>query len=189
VALAGPSGVGKSSVVELLLRFRDYGGSITIGGTELRGLASDDLRRLMAVVPQRPHLFNTTIRDNILLAHPAATDEQLQRALADAALTEWVAKLPQGLETRVGEGGSAVSGGEARRIALARALVQDAPLLILDEPTEGLDLATERLVVARLDERLQGKTVLIVTHRPACLALAGSVVWLIPLPVVPAASI
>jgi ATP-binding cassette subfamily C protein CydC len=89
-----------------------------------------------------------------------------------------VALLPDGLETRVGEGGSAVSGGEARRIALARALVQDAPLLILDEPTEGLDLVTERTVVARLATRLQGKTVLIITHRPACLELAGSVVWL-----------
>ena len=181
VALAGPSGVGKSTVADLLLRFRPYQGSITIGGTELRELAAEDLRRLIAAVPQRPHLFNTTIRENILLANPEATDDQLHRALEDSALAGWVASLPDGLETRVGEGGSSVSGGEARRIALARALLQDAPLVILDEPTEGLDLATERMVVSRLAARLQGKTVLIITHRPACLELAGTVFWMAPL--------
>ena len=180
VALAGPSGCGKSSVAELLLRFRPYRGSITIGGTELRNLAADDLLRLIAAVPQRPHLFNTTIRENILLANPAATDDQLRRALETAVLADWVASLPEGLETRVGEGGSEVSGGEARRIALARALVKDAPIVILDEPTEGLDLATERMVVSRLAEQLQGKTVLIISHRPVCLELADSVVRMAP---------
>lgn len=181
VALAGPSGVGKSSVAELLLRFRPYTGSITIGGTELREMAADDLRRLISVVPQRPHLFDTTIRGNILLANPGATDDQLHRALEDASLADWVASLPDGLETRAGEGGCAVSGGEARRIALARALLQDAQIVILDEPTEGLDLATERSVVLRLAARLQGKSVLIITHRPACLELARTVVWMKPL--------
>lgn len=180
VALAGPSGCGKSSVVELLLRFRPYQGSITIGGTEVRDLASDDLLRQMAVVPQRPHLFNSTIRANILLANPEVSDKELHLALEDALLADWITSLPEGLETRVGEGGKAVSGGEARRIALARALVKDAPIFILDEPTEGLDLATERLVIARLAKRLQGKTVLIITHRPTCLELAERVVWLTP---------
>lgn len=181
VALAGPSGCGKSSVVELLLRFRPYQGSITIGGTEVRDLPSDDLLQLIAAVPQRPHLFNSTIRENLLLANPDASDKELQQALEDAALTDWVASLPKGLETRVGEGGSAVSGGEARRIALARALIKDAPILILDEPTEGLDLATEKKVIERLGTRLTGKTVLIITHRPACLALANRSVWMNPL--------
>jgi ATP-binding cassette subfamily C protein CydC len=178
LALAGPSGSGKSSVVELLLRFRPYSGSITIGGSEVRDLASDDLLRLIAAVPQRPHLFNSSIRDNLLLAHPQATDTELHQALADACLSDWVAGLPEGLETRVGEGGSAVSGGEGRRIALARALLKDAPIVILDEPTEGLDLDTEKKVIARLTTRLKGKTVLIISHRPACLTLADRVVWM-----------
>jgi ATP-binding cassette subfamily C protein CydC len=178
LALAGPSGSGKSSIAELLLRFRPYQGSITIGGSEVRDLASDDLLRLIAVVPQRPHLFNSSIRANLLLANPDATKEELQQALADALLADWVASLPEGLETRVGEGGSAVSGGEARRIALARALLKATPLVILDEPTEGLDLVTEEKVIARLTTRLAGKTVLIISHRPACLKLADRVVWM-----------
>ncbi len=180
LALAGPSGSGKSSIAELLLRFRPYSGSITIGGSEVRDLASDELLRLIAAVPQRPHLFNSSIRANLLLANPVATDTELQQALADALLTDWVAALPEGLETRVGEGGSAVSGGEARRIALARALLKETPIVILDEPTEGLDLATEEKVIARLATRLSGKTVLIITHRPACLTLANRVVWMTP---------
>ncbi|WP_306537172.1 thiol reductant ABC exporter subunit CydC [Geobacter sp.] len=178
VALAGPSGVGKSTVAEILLRFRDYAGSVTVGGTEIRDLAADELRGVIAAVPQRPHLFNATIRENIMVGNPAAGDDALRHALEDAGLAAWVAGLPLGMETPVGEGGSAVSGGEARRIALARALVKDAPILLLDEPTEGLDAGTEREVVARLAARTAGKTVLVITHRPACLVLADRVVRL-----------
>jgi ATP-binding cassette subfamily C protein CydC len=178
VALVGPSGTGKSSLAEVLLRFRDYGGSITLGGTELCRFAADDLRSLVAAAPQSPHLFNATIRENILLARPGATESELRTALHAAALDTWTDALPEGLETRVGEGGCAVSGGEARRIALARALLKDAPLLILDEPTEGLDAATEQLVLQRLQERLHGKSLLLITHRPACLTLANRVVRL-----------
>jgi ATP-binding cassette subfamily C protein CydC len=178
LALAGPSGCGKSSIAELLLRFRPYQGEISIGGTEMNSLASDELRTLIAAVPQRPHLFNSTLRDNLLLANPDASEPQLQQAMDDSCLTDWVDTLPEGLETRVGEGGNAVSGGEARRIALARALLKDTPILILDEPTEGLDLDTEQKVVARLMARLAGKTVLIITHRPACLKLADRVIWM-----------
>lgn len=178
VALVGPSGAGKSTVVELLLRFRDYGGSITVGGVELRDLAADDLYRLIAAVPQRPHLFNATIGENILVGRSGAGEDDLAGVLEDAGLSAWVAGLPQGLETPVGEGGSAVSGGEARRIALARALLKGAPILLLDEPTEGLDAVTEQQVITRLTERIKGTTVLIITHRPACLALADRVVRL-----------
>lgn len=177
-ALTGPSGSGKSSIVEILLRFRDYRGSVTVGGTEIRDLAAADLRRLMTAVPQRPHLFNATLRENLLVGNPAAGEEALRGVLDDVALSSWVVTLPLGLDTPLGEGGSAVSGGEARRIALARALLKEAQLLILDEPTEGLDAATERQVVARLAARCAGRTVLIVTHRPACLALADRVVRL-----------
>jgi len=111
VALTGGSGSGKSTVAEILLRFRDYEGSITLGGSELRTLAADDLRLLIAALPQKPHIFNTTIRENLLLARPAATDAEIAAAVHDAMLDEWLARLPDGLETRVGEGGSAVSGG------------------------------------------------------------------------------
>jgi len=176
VALTGDSGSGKSTVAEILLRFRDYEGSITLGGSELRTLAADDLRLLIAALPQKPHIFNTTIRENLLLARPAATDAEIAAAVHDAMLDEWLARLPDGLETRVGEGGSAVSGGEARRIAVARTLLKDAPLVILDEPTEGLDAVTELRLLERLDRRLRGKSLLIISHRPAPLAFVDRVV-------------
>ena len=175
VAVVGPSGSGKSSLIELLLRFRPYQGIIRIGGVDLRELGSEQLAGLVAAVPQQPHLFNSSIRDNILLERDCS-ETKLQDILRDCGLEAWVAALPDGLQTRVGEAGSAVSGGEARRIALARALVADRPILLLDEPTEGLDGATEQLVVQRLQQRLQGTTVLVVTHRPACLALAQQVI-------------
>ncbi|HWI41448.1 MAG TPA: thiol reductant ABC exporter subunit CydC, partial [Verrucomicrobiae bacterium] len=147
LALTGPSGAGKSTLIELLLRFREYEGSIRLGGAELRLLCPDRLRSLVSAVPQNPHLFNATIRENILLGSPSATQAELLRAVEDAALGAWIATLPQGLETPVGEGGTGVSGGEARRVALARALLKEAPVLLLDEPTEGLDAATEAAVV------------------------------------------
>ncbi|NVN88962.1 MAG: thiol reductant ABC exporter subunit CydC [Desulfuromonadales bacterium] len=176
--LVGPSGSGKSTIVEILLRFRDYSGSITVGGTELRKLAGDDVRRLFSVLPQQPHLFNTSIRENILLARPNASEEELQTVLFESGLAPWVTGLPMGLDTAVGEGACSVSGGEARRIALARALLKDAPVLLLDEPTEGLDASMEQEVVTRLAKRIRGKTALIISHRPACTALADQVIRL-----------
>jgi ATP-binding cassette, subfamily C, bacterial CydC len=181
VVLSGSSGVGKSLLVEILLRFRGYEGSITVGGVEIRDLSKDVLRNMISAVPQRPHLFNGSIRDNILLGNPSAREEQLQQVLRDSALDVWVAGLPLGLSTAVGINGSEVSGGEARRIALARALLKVAPILLLDEPTEGLDAATERTVVSRLSARNKsagGVTMLVISHRPACLALGDSVISL-----------
>jgi len=175
VAVVGVSGSGKSTLVELLLRFRNYQGSITIGGVELRDCATDELNRLLVALPQAPHLFNATIRDNILLGR-TLSDQQLSELVEDCGLDAWIATLPLGLDTPVGETGSSVSGGEARRIALARTLVTDAPVVLLDEPTEGLDGATEQLVVQRLHKRLAGRSVLVVTHRPTVLALAQRVV-------------
>ena len=179
--LTGTSGAGKSLLVEILLRFRDYEGSITVGGVEIRDLPKDVLIGMIAAVPQRPHLFNGTICDNILLGNGSADEEQLRQALRDSCLDAWVAGLPLGLETVVGINGSAVSGGEARRIALARALLKNAPILLLDEPTEGLDAATEREVVSSLNGRYRGDkgvTMLVVSHRPACLELGDSVIRL-----------
>lgn len=176
VALWGPSGSGKSTVAELLLRFRDYDGSIRIGGIELRDLVGDDLRGIIGALPQQPHLFNSDIRSNLLVGNPEADEETLNEVLRDMALYDWVMTLPEGLDTPVGEGGSRISGGEAKRIALARALLKNAPVLLLDEPTEGLDPATEQQVVAGLSQRIRGKTVVLITHRPATLSLAGQVV-------------
>ena len=181
LVLTGTSGVGKSLLLEILLRFRNYEGSITVGGIEIRDMSKETLVGMIAAVPQRPHLFNSTIRDNILLGNPSADEEQLQQALRDSCLDVWVAGLPLGLETAVGINGSAVSGGEARRIALARALLKGTPILLLDEPTEGLDAATEREVVSRLNGRLRasgGTTLLVVSHRPACQKLGDSVIRL-----------
>ncbi len=181
LVLTGPSGSGKSLIVEILLRFRTYEGNITVGGIEISDLAKDAVHDLIAAVPQRPHLFNGTIRDNVMLGNVLADEEQLHRALYDSGLDAWVASLPDGLATQVGINGSAVSGGEGRRIALARALLKNAPILLLDEPTEGLDAATEREVISRLQSRIRDAketTMLIVSHRPACLTLGDSVIRL-----------
>jgi ATP-binding cassette subfamily C protein CydC len=178
VALVGPSGAGKSTIMELLLRFRPYTGTISIGDAELRDLADDTVRQLVSALPQTPHLFNATIRDNILIARPEASTDELATVIEDAGLAEWIKNLPEGLSTQVGEQGHLVSGGEARRIALARTLLKDTPIVLLDEPTEGLDAALERQIVARLSERLAGKTVLLATHRRACLRMADRVVTL-----------
>jgi len=164
-----------------MLRFRAYEGSITVGGIEIRDLAKDGLLGMIAAVPQRPHLFNGTIRENILLGNDAADEGQLRQVLGDCCLETWVTGLPLGLDTLVGINGSAVSGGEARRIALARALLKDAPILLLDEPTEGLDAATEREVVSRLNKRFRGAggtSLLVISHRPACLALGDAIMRL-----------
>jgi ATP-binding cassette subfamily C protein CydC len=138
------------------------------------------LHGMFTAVPQRPHMFNGTIRDNVLLGNEAADEDQLQMALRDSALESWVAGLPLGLATPVGINGSAVSGGEARRIALARALLKGAPIVLLDEPTEGLDAATEHEVVSRLNGRFRGSgaTLLVVSHRPECMKLGDSVIRL-----------
>lgn len=176
VALTGPSGSGKSSLAEILLRFREYQGSISFGGRELKEYAADDLRRVISALPQQPHLFNTSIRDNITVANPDASAEEIAAVVYAAALDVWIESLPEGLNTRVGEGGCEISGGEARRVALARALLNDVPFYILDEPTEGLDAANEQLLLARIDKRLKGKSLLLITHRPAPLQIVDSVV-------------
>jgi ATP-binding cassette subfamily C protein CydC len=178
VALTGESGAGKSSVAELLLRFRSYQGSITLGGVELADLDSGEVRRRITAVQQQPHIFNGTVRDNITLAKPEASDGEIAAALHDSVLDVWVAGLPDGLQTRTGEGGAAISGGEARRIAIARALLKDAPIVILDEPTEGLDPVAEALLLERLSVRLQGKTLLLITHSKAPLAIVDKIVQL-----------
>lgn len=168
LALVGPSGAGKTTLVNLLLRFWDYDmGTISLGDRELRSLSADDVRRSIGVVSQHTYLFNSTIRDNLLLARANATDDELQAVCASAQLSDFIRDLPVGLDTRVGENGLQLSGGERQRLAIARALLKDAPVLILDEATANLDPVTETAVWAALDILMAGRTVLVITHQSA----------------------
>jgi ATP-binding cassette, subfamily C, bacterial CydC len=166
VAVVGPSGSGKSTLANLILRFRDpQGGEIRLGGRSLSEYAQEDVRRLVSVVPQSTHVFNDTLRNNLLLADPEANDEALELALERARISSFIERLPDGLDTYVGEHGSRLSGGERRRLAVARALLKDAPLLVLDEPTADLDTVTELEVLASVWEAARDRAALLVTHR------------------------
>jgi ATP-binding cassette, subfamily C, bacterial CydC len=179
LGVVGPSGSGKTSIVNALLRFWDYHeGTIEIGGVPLRNLSGETLRRLSAVVAQQTHLFNTSIRENLLLARPDATEAALQAALQDAGILDEVMDMPEQLDTLVGEAGQQLSGGQARRIAIARAFLKNAPILILDEPTEGLDATSERTVVDALARLMHGRTTLLITHRLQPLRIADRVLVL-----------
>ncbi len=165
VALVGPSGSGKTTLANLLVRFRDPDeGRVVLGAHDLRGLAQDDIRRVVALAGQEAHLFATSIRENVRLAKPDATEEELVEALRRARVWDWVASLPDGLDTDVGDEGALVSGGERQRLALARAYLSGAPLLVLDEPTAHLDDGT---AVALLDDLLDESRdvgLLLITH-------------------------
>lgn len=179
LALVGPSGAGKSTIANLLLRFWDYEqGSILLGGHELRDYRQQDLARLVSVVSQDTHLFNTTIRENLLLAKPEASHQELEQAAQHACIHDFIESLPQGYETRVGEQGLCLSGGERQRLALARAFLKDAPLLILDEATANLDALTEQEVLHAIQTLRQGRTTLVITHRLTGLAMADQVIVL-----------
>jgi ABC-type multidrug transport system fused ATPase/permease subunit len=179
LAIVGPSGAGKSTLVNLLLRFwDDEEGSITLGGHDLREYPADDVRCMMGVVSQSTHLFNGTLRDNLLIAKPHATQSELEKAIRRAQLEAFIQSLPQGHDTWIGEQGLRLSGGERQRLAIACALLKDAPILILDEPTANLDPVTEREVMQSIHELMQGRTTLIVTHRLAGLDAADEILVL-----------
>lgn len=170
VALMGPSGAGKSTLVNILLRFWHYEtGMIEIGGENLKNWDPDEGRRQVSVVAQRTYLFNATIRENLLLAKTDASEEELVEAARQAKLHEFIVSLPEGYDTYTGEGGFRLSGGQQQRLAIARAILKDAPLLILDEATSGLDSETENELMNELLTLVPGRTALFITHHPKLL--------------------
>ncbi|TCH97119.1 thiol reductant ABC exporter subunit CydD [Roseococcus sp. SYP-B2431] len=177
--LVGPSGAGKSSVLRLLMGFaRPTAGRIAVNGQDVTRLRPSELRRLSAYVGQRAHLFGGTLRENIRLARPEASEAEVIRAAEAARVMAFAAELPQGLDTPVGEGGHGISGGQAQRVALARAFLRDAPLVLLDEPTASLDPGTEAEVMEAIARLCTGRTAIIATHSAALLGLSGRVLEL-----------
>ncbi|MER7731108.1 thiol reductant ABC exporter subunit CydD [Streptomyces erythrochromogenes] len=177
VALTGPSGAGKSTLLQVLLGFvRPTAGQVRIAGVDLAELSPEHWRERIAWVPQRPHLFAGTVAENVRLARPAAGDGEVTAALKDAGAWEFVSALPRGAETLLGEGGVGLSAGQRQRLALARAFLADRPVLLLDEPTAALDGETEAGIVDAVRRLSAGRTVLLVVHRPALLAVADRVV-------------
>jgi thiol reductant ABC exporter CydC subunit len=165
VALLGPSGAGKSTVAAVLFRFVDLaGGRAMLGEVDLSGYAADDVRTVIGGLAQDPHIFDTTVASNLRLARPTAGQEQLTGAAARAGLLPWIESLPLGWDTPVGAHGAAMSGGQRQRLALARALLADPPLMVLDEPTAHLDAASRRALTADILSVTQGRATLLITH-------------------------
>jgi ATP-binding cassette subfamily B protein len=166
VALVGPTGAGKSSLVGLLMRFYEWEqGTVTLDGRDIRSFAKRDLRRVVGLVSQESFLFNGTVGDNLRFGKPDATDDELWAALGAANAADFVRRLPRGLDTEVGERGVRLSVGEKQRVSIARALLKDPPVLLLDEATASVDNATERLIQEALDRLLQKRTSFVIAHR------------------------
>ncbi|QOY62116.1 ATP-binding cassette domain-containing protein [Lysobacter sp. H21R4] len=177
VALVGPSGAGKSTVLSMLLRFHDPAqGSITIDGIDIRRFDPADLRGAIALVPQQPSIFATTARDNIRYGRLEASDADVDAAVEAAHASDFISALPEGLDTELGERGARLSGGQQQRIAIARALLKDAPILLLDEATSALDAQSERAVQQALDTLMEGRTTLVIAHRLATVLKADRIV-------------
>ncbi|SMQ15969.1 ATP-binding cassette, subfamily C/ATP-binding cassette, subfamily C, CydC [Streptomyces sp. Ag82_O1-12] len=179
VVLVGASGSGKSTLIAALMRFVPYeAGSIRVGGRELSDCAGADVRRVITGMTQDAYVFRATVRENLLLARPSATDADLRAAAGRARLLDWIESLPEGWETYLGPDGTTMSGGQRTRLLLARALLADPPVLVLDEPTEGLDPDTARAVLADILDATRGRTMLLVTHERSGLDAADHVVTL-----------
>ncbi|MFI1410556.1 thiol reductant ABC exporter subunit CydD [Streptomyces sp. NPDC020707] len=176
-AVVGPSGSGKTTLAQVLLRFLDpHGGTYTLGGVDAYGMDGDDVRRLVGLCAQDAHLFDSSVRENLLLARKDATDSALRDVLGRVRLLDWADGLPDGIDTLIGEHGARLSGGQRQRLALARALLADFPVLVLDEPAEHLDLATADALTADLLAATEGRTTLMITHRLAGLEAVDEVI-------------
>jgi len=179
IMVTGPSGSGKSSLLALLLRFADPGaGTIEAGGANLADLDLAAWRAQIAWVPQRPHLFTGTVASNIALGQPEASRAAVERAARLAGAAEFIAALPRGLDTELGERAGRLSAGQRQRIALARAFLRDAPLLLLDEPTAHLDAITAGQILGTIETLMAGRTVVLVTHGPGWAAQADQTITL-----------
>jgi len=179
VAIVGPSGSGKSTLLKLLFRFYDVqGGRVWVDGQDVRGVTQTSLREAIGLVPQDVVLFNTTLKENLIYGRPGATDEEVREAARKARLLEFIDALPQGWETRVGERGVKLSGGEKQRVGIARAILKDPAILVLDEATSALDSGTEAEVQMALDEASRGRTTLMVAHRLSTVAAADEIIVL-----------
>ena len=177
IALVGPSGAGKSTVFTMLLRFHDpQAGRLSVDGIDIRALDPAALREAIALVPQQPAIFATSARDNIRYGRLDASDAEVEAAVAAAHASDFISALPQGLDTQLGERGARLSGGQQQRIAIARALLKDAPILLLDEATSALDAQSERAVQQALETLMEGRTTLVIAHRLATILMADRIV-------------
>jgi ATP-binding cassette subfamily B protein len=177
VALVGPSGAGKSTVLQLLLRFYDpQAGDIRVDGVSLASADPQDLRSRMAIVPQDTVIFAASALDNIRYGRPEASEDDVKAAMKAAVADDFLLALPDGLDTYLGERGTRLSGGQKQRLAIARAILRDAPILLLDEATSALDAESEKLVQTALEHLMKGRTTLVIAHRLATILKADRIV-------------
>ena len=184
VALTGPSGCGKSTVARLLLRFADPDeGTVKLDGIDLRELDLTSVREHVALLLQETMLFDASVRENIAFGRPDTSQADIEAAARSAGAHDFITSLPEGYETRVGQRGRILSGGQRRRIEIARTLLRDAPVVVLDEPTTGLDSDTAQRLVEPLSALLAGRTAVLITHDPQLLRYADRVIRLDPVQV------
>ncbi len=179
VGVVGLSGAGKSTLTKLLLRFADVSsGSVTVDGIDVRDVRQSDLRSKIAYVPQEPLLFHSSVRDNIAVAHPEASDEQIEQALRTAHAWSFVKELPHGIDSVVGERGVKLSGGQKQRVVIARAVLQNSPIIVLDEATSALDSESEQIIKQSFRGVLKGKTAIVVAHRLSTLSDMDRIIFI-----------
>lgn len=179
IGIVGGSGGGKTTILELLMRFYDpTKGAVCIDGVDISKYNLIDFRNAIGLVTQDPFLWNRTIKENLIYGVPQATEEQILHAIKVAQLEEFIDSLPEGFETVVGERGVRISGGEKQRLAIARAILKDSPIILLDEPTSALDANTEFLLQSKMEEVFKGKTIILVAHRLATIRKASKILVL-----------